>query len=148
MGWWRNDNGDAVGDGPADSVSLALRELSSKLDHALRLGELLGAVEHVVNAKGADLLKDDDGGGLSLRAVLDVDGVETTVDAEPAISDIVRDAVDELCGTISNEYEEILGHRPTRSELVATFRFALAGGSDHIDVPDTARVIRLDYVRR
>jgi hypothetical protein len=144
MGWWSNDNGDVLGDGPADNVSLALQDLNAKLDHVLRLGELIGALELVVTAKGSDLLNEDDGRGLSLRAVLDVDDVESTVEAEHDVSDMVRDAVDELCGKISNEYVEFVGRRPTRRELVATFRFILSSPGDRVDVPDGALVTRFD----
>lgn len=150
MGWWRNAEGDLLGDEPADEVSARLEALSERLSRQegrkLGLGELLGHLHAVLDAKSRDLLAPGEDGPIrGLTAELELlDERVLTVHEIRAADEQTRDDIDAMSEAISDLYAAYVDRRPTRRELLGSIRFVLGDDPDELlEVPEDSSVRRI-----
>jgi hypothetical protein len=147
MGWWRNAQGDQLGDEPADAVRHHLEQLVQLAGERPTLEQLLLGLKLVLADKTNDLCAP----GEDRRFTELVADVETpservvTIHAQGNSDPRIRDALDVLCEAISDAYAMALERRPTRNELLRTFTFVLGYAPDDfldIEVGSSVRSIR------
>ena len=150
MGWWETGNGDdIIGDGPADTITTALRVAAQKREAEQRpkptLSEMLDAVAGALRGRRGDLLAGGDGLSLRRLAARADPGrrVVTGGDrGEPAPDAFAVEAFGEAIEEIAAEYEDSALERPPRlSELLASLRFVLSYQPDeYLSIEEDASV--------
>lgn len=131
MGWWGTGHGDdVIGDGPADTLGLALsalaRERGARGDRALTPAELLSTVARVIEAHPARYVSDAPKAG-SLELVARTEPESASIrsrgaDGDPTVAVELRRAFDD----IAMEYEDSpIARKPRLSELLAAIAFVL-----------------------
>lgn len=146
MGFWKNDDGDCLGDEPADLIAEHLRRLAETRGSKPTLPELLRGLDALLRAKTGDLCRR--GEDKPFRAVVadveDEAGVIEEVRAATEVEPRIRDALDVLCEEISDAYMRNYDDRPTRRELLRSFDFVLGyAPEDLIDIAEGRSVVEI-----
>lgn len=146
MGWWRNQDGDQIGDDSADVASEHLEKLAEHKKPSL--GELLAHLRVVLATKADDLLAQGEPRPQTLDADVErPDGTIERVSEAGGIDPSLRDAVDEMCAAISERYGAFLDRRPTLREVLASIKFVLAHEPDRLlNIAEDSSVQRI-YAR-
>jgi hypothetical protein len=125
MGWWDGGNGDALGDGPADTFLEKLREVQER---PARQGVLSAAAVALADVGPVTVEDPDQLGSRRLRAryrAPEPDAVSGGP-ADPAL-------VEALCSFLfemQEEYQYVFHRKPTVREVLRTMAFCLRGQAD------------------
>lgn len=150
MGWWKADDGiGAIGDGPADALSLALGARIARDGAPVRLEDVLAAFLHALALNPEALLADPaalQDAGLKVRLA---DGSLLHVAPAPESHD--PQSTEELYAAIEEAaalYRDAYDRKPSIAELLETLAFVLRA-YDEIVTPDAAAIdtLTLDAVR-
>jgi hypothetical protein len=129
MGWWQADDGvGAIGDGPADALSLTLGDLHARSGAPLRLDDLLAAFSAALATNAKALVADP--GSLERRTIVArlEDGSEYRAplraygQSDPTVRALYA-AIEEA----ATHYRDAYGRKPSVAELLETFAFVLRG---------------------
>jgi hypothetical protein len=126
MGWWEAKNGvDVLGDGPADILSAALREIEQLAGRRLTLQEVLDNMRWALAVNPKALLWDGEVQVSTLTARLNDGGTVSSSDVARGDETAVR-ILYQAFEDIVTAYEDMEDHRkPRLSELLATAAFIL-----------------------
>jgi hypothetical protein len=136
MGWWNVEDGiDLLGDGPADILSAAMREIERRNGRRPTLQEFLDGMRRALEVNPGALLLDGNVQVSALTARLNDGGkVSTTGTGAPdgSVVKIIYQALEDIV----TAYEDMEDHRkPRLSELLATAAFIM--GPDDQNFVDT-----------
>lgn len=141
MGWWRNSEGNILGDGPADTLDDALQALRSDTQKA-PMELVLAGIGSLLRSR-AGVYAADSGNDFRLvarSAGREID--ETGSLGEPQLR-VLADALD----NIANDYRiSELDRLPTVEEVVATLSFILGSRPERL-VEGAAAPVRVAIER-
>jgi len=126
MGWWNAEDGnDLLGDGPADILSSAMREIAQRNGHRPTLQEFLDGMRRALEINPEALLLDGNVRVTALTARLNDRGSVSTTGSGAPDSPIVR-IIYQALEDIVTAYQDMEDHRkPRLSELLATAAFIM-----------------------
>jgi hypothetical protein len=150
MGWWEGENeGDVIGDGPADTLSLAFKEINRLQGRTLTLNDALASVLQALQLNPRALVEDPDPPVTALKAELN-DGQTVVSTATPASKDnrpikVLHQALVDIV----TEYQDMEDHRkPRLREILETMAFILGpDDQDFVVTPNGSGVRRITPIR-
>lgn len=133
MGWWEGNNGtDLLGDGPADTLSAALKDAAEIYGRKPTLEEFLNSLQQALAIDPSSLLLDGHNVSTLTARLKNGESIST---GDPELSDdrVVK-VLYQALEDIATEYEEMEDQRkPRLSEVLATASFILR--------PDTQKFV-------
>src|SRR5882757_103299 len=142
MGWWNVEDGnDLLGDGPADILSSAMREMAQRNGRRPTLQEFLDGMRRALEINPGALLLDGDVRVSALTARLNDGGKVSTTGTGPPDSSMVK-LIYQALEDIVTAYEDMEDHRkPRLSELLATAAFIMGPDDQNfVDAPNRSGV--------
>jgi hypothetical protein len=127
MGWWPAvESNGTIGDGPADSISLAVRSILDECGSAIDLVSLCRAAVSAISLNRSAIISNPDELGTIIVSMNDGPQIEIAATPEKVnptwIEDLYRGFED-----ASFQYRDVCERKPTLSELLETFAFVVRG---------------------
>jgi hypothetical protein len=126
MGWWRirQECDDIIGDGPVDTVTFAMRSITSN-GIKLNIQELLDALAHTLRTRSVGLIEPEAPSDIRIEALLSSPpGRLTSGPAVPVPRTI--NALEGALRAITGDYQDSsLERKPRLSEVLTIFAFVL-----------------------